>query len=120
MANKAWKLDHDPTSRPLGCNGKYGDSGRKLHRRKGEEICSDCRESANHVVRERRRGSPSPRRINPCGTAAAARRHRLRGEPVDLLCRAAEANYHAENRRKHREAARNRAASSIPTKDTAA
>jgi hypothetical protein len=98
--HKSWRLDHDPENRPLGCNGKYGDSGRKVHRRRGEDICDKCRQSANHVVRERRRGSPNPQRINPCGTPAAARRHRLHGEKPCLDCYTAEAQYHADLRAK--------------------
>jgi len=102
VSGKPWRLDHDPFTRPLGCNGRPGDSGRKVHKRRGEPICPKCQEAGNHAVRERRRGSPCPRRLNPCGTPAAARRHRYKGEPVDLLCRAAEANYHADHRRKTR------------------
>ena len=104
MTHKSWRLDHDPEQRPLGCNGRYGDSGRKAHRRKGEDICGLCREAANHVVRERRRGQPNPRPLSPCGTPAAARRHRLHGQKPCLPCYNAEAKYHKQNRAAHKAA----------------
>ena len=93
-----WKLDHNPLKRPLGCNSKPGDSGRKAHRRRGEEVCGRCREAANHAKRERRRGQPHPRKLKPCGTSSAARRHRYRNEPLDLACKLAEAQDHADTR----------------------
>jgi hypothetical protein len=99
---KNWKRDHDPFARPLGCNGRYGESGRHAHKKAGTVPCDDCRASSNHYARELRRGQPNPTPLHPCGTPAAARRHRYRGEPVDLACADAEAKYHAENRAKHR------------------
>lgn len=36
--------------------------------------------------------------LAPCGTEAAAKRHRRRGEPIDPACRAAEARAKAERR----------------------
>ena len=97
--HKSWRLDHDPFARPLGCNGKYGGSGRKLHARRGTPTCDKCRESNAHYQREHRRGQPTPRpKPLPCGTMAAARRHRERGEKPCLECYGAEARYHAELR----------------------
>lgn len=93
-----WKLTHDPTVRPKGCSGKYGDSGRNLHRRRNEPVCGSCSESSNHAKRERRRGQPNPHRIRPCGSMAAATRHRNNNEELDFACKVAEANYHAELR----------------------
>lgn len=93
-----WDLDHNPGKRPLGCNGKPGDSGRKAHRRKGEDVCEQCKQASNHAKRERNRGQKYPRRRKPCGTFAAATRHRKRDEPLDAPCRVAEAQYHADLR----------------------
>jgi hypothetical protein len=41
-------------------------------------------------------------RPKPCGTRAAARRHRERGEPVDDACLAAEREYDRERKREER------------------
>ena len=95
---KNWKADHDPEARPLGCNGKYGPSGRKRHFRRGEPNCEKCRASEAHYAREMRRGQNLPRYINPCGTAAAAKRHRDKGERLCIPCATAEAKYHADLR----------------------
>jgi len=103
--NARWRLDHDPFARPLGCNGKYGGSGRKLHARKGTPTCDKCRESNAHYQREFRRGQPLPRpKPKPCGTMAAAHRHREAGEKPCLACYAAEAKHHQELRAKKRAA----------------
>ena len=51
-----------------------------------------------------RRGQNLPRHINPCGTPAAARRHRYKGERLDIACATAEADYHAGHRAKQRQA----------------
>lgn len=99
---KNWKRDHDPGTPPVGCNGKPGDSGRKKHRRAGTEQCAKCREAAAWAARERRRGQGLPRPLHPCGTPAAAKRHRDNGERLCVPCAIAEARYHAENRAKHR------------------
>lgn len=96
---KSWRLDHDPSARPLGCNGKYGVSGVQRHRKAGTEHCTPCRESAAHYRREARRGGIKPRKPQPCGTPAAAHRHRAKGEPVDFACHVAEANYRTKLRR---------------------
>jgi ribosomal protein S21 len=45
------------------------------------------------------------RPLKPCGTLAAARRHRARGEPVDDACVEAERTYDRERRRAERRAA---------------
>jgi hypothetical protein len=80
--------------RPLGCNGRYGPSGRVAHQRAGEEVCPLCRESHKHYRREGKRGNPgTKRRLQPCGTNAAAKRHRAKGEQLCFRCRVAEANY---------------------------
>lgn len=104
--NAAWKKDHDPEARPLGCNGKYGDSGRKLHQRQGTKACQACRDSANHAERERARGQNTPRILRPCGTPAAVTRHRRRGEPLDFDCALAETKMHNAKRARAREKAK--------------
>ena len=97
--NARWRLDHDPFARPLGCNGRYWGSGRKVHQRAGTPTCEACRDSNWHYQREFRRGQPLPRPVpQPCGTPAAAHRHRARGEKPCLDCYAAEAKYHADLR----------------------
>lgn len=92
---KPWR-SHDPLVRPLGCNGKPGYSGGDKHRRQGTVVCGLCREAANHARREARRGQPYPAPLYPCGTPAAAKRHRRKGEPIDLRCAVAEAADSAE------------------------
>lgn len=97
----AGKLDssHDPEARPLGCNGRYGTAGSVRHIRRKEPACEACKASANHYHRERRRGQLYPRRLKPCGTQAAAQRHRYHGEELDFACRLAEAaEWHANPR----------------------
>lgn len=47
------------------------------------------------AYRDRKRGGP-PREPQPCGTLAAVRRHKRKGEPLDDACREA---YNAEQRR---------------------
>lgn len=94
---------HNPLARPLGCNGKYGNSGGSAHRRRGEAPCRKCRTSQAHYKREHRRGALRPRRLKPCGTWAAAARHRARNEPLDFACSVAEANYQQERRTKKKE-----------------
>lgn len=89
---------HDPEAKPIGCNGKYGQSGYKTHRRRGEDVCSKCNRSKNHYQREVRRGQTYPHRLRPCGTKAAAVRHRKLGEALDFACRVAEAADNAERR----------------------
>jgi hypothetical protein len=49
--------------------------------------------------RDRKRGKP-PRAPAPCGTPAAAKRHRRKGEPLDDACIAAERAYQREYGRK--------------------
>jgi hypothetical protein len=88
---KAWNLDHNPAVRPLGCNGRYGNSGKSAHKNRGEPNCARCKASAAHYARERRRGGIKPRKLEPCGTHAAAERHRAKGEPIDRACRLADA-----------------------------
>jgi hypothetical protein len=104
---------HDPEKRPIGCNGKYGASGLLKHKREGTDICDACRESEKHYRRELRRGQPLKHPLKPCGTRAAAERHRKRRERLDLACRVAEAKYHADLRAKHIEAVPTGAASVI-------
>jgi hypothetical protein len=95
----SWRRDHDPFARPVGCNGKYGKSGGEAHRRKGQPACRKCKYSAAHWAREKRRGGLKPTPLQPCGTPAAAHRHRRLGEPVDFACHVAEANYRTQLRR---------------------
>lgn len=111
----SWRKDHDPFDRPLNCFGYYGKNGTVRHKREGTNVCELCRESAAHWFRENRRGGLKARTLQPCGTPAAANRHRRKGEPIDFACAVAEANYRAElrNRTKHREAVPTGAASLI-------
>lgn len=95
-----WDYSHNPNVRPLGCNGRYGNSGRRRHQRRGEMPCRKCTDSANHYKRETRRGQPMPRRLKPCGTPAAASRHRFHSEPLDFACMVAEARHRTELRQK--------------------
>jgi hypothetical protein len=96
----AWRRDHNPAARPLACNGRYGKSGAERHRREGTTPCRRCKASAAHWAREKRRGGLRPRKLAPCGTPAAANRHRRLGEPVDFACLVAEANYRTELRQR--------------------
>jgi hypothetical protein len=103
-SQQRWDLNHKPGRRPLGCNGKYGQSGYKAHKRKAQKVCPRCRSSLNHWRREKARGGIKPTLPQPCGTHAAYERHRaagLRGAEIDLACRVAEANYRAELRAKN-------------------
>lgn len=86
-----WDLTHNPDKRPLGCNGKPGVSGRDAHKARGEPPCEKCKAAVNHTKRERNRGQTYPKRLKPCGTDAAAARHRKRKEPLDVPCQIAEA-----------------------------
>lgn len=61
-------------------------------------VCRKCRASEAHYKREVRRGQKLGRRLEPCGTPAAARRHRVKGELLDTACQIAEAAYHKELR----------------------
>lgn len=88
-----WQMSHDPEARPLGCNGAYGVSGAHRHRRRDETTCTDCLASEAHYMREYRRGQPKPKILKPCGTWAAAQRHRKKREPLDFACRLAESKY---------------------------
>lgn len=90
-----WDLTHNPEARPLGCNGKYGGSGVKVHTRRGTEICERCRVSMRHYRREKRRGQHLARRRKPCGTHAGYRRHERAKEPICFKCRVAETEYRA-------------------------
>jgi len=112
---KSWRKDHDPFARPLGCNGKYGVSGVQRHTKAGTEPCKKCRESYAHYRREARRGGIKPRTPKPCGTYAAAQRHKAKKEPLCFKCKVAETNYRTElrNRTKEREAVPTGAASVI-------
>ncbi len=94
-----WKVDHDPFTLPLGCNGAYGVSGTKRHRRQEEPSCAACLASEAHYQREYRRGQPKPKALKPCGTWAAAQRHRKNGERLDMACVAAESAYKQERRK---------------------
>ena len=51
--------------------------------------------AASRRWRDRRRGGP-PRTVEPCGTRAAAKRHRRNDEPIDDACRDAERAYQRE------------------------
>lgn len=91
---------HNPYARPLGCNGKYGASGTTAHRKRGETPCAACSESNGHYVYETKTRGLKPRKLQPCGTNAAAIRHRRRGEELCFPCRLAQAKdrnqrYHA-------------------------
>jgi hypothetical protein len=86
-----WDTTHNPFVRPLGCNRRYGNSGRNGHKNRGEPICDKCLTSAAHYAREWRRKAIKPRTLEPCGTHAAAERHRRNNEPIDMACRLADA-----------------------------
>ena len=85
------KKRHDPYARPLGCNGKYGASGTRAHKRRGEPPCPACSESNGHYVYETKHGGRRPRKLQPCGTNAAAMRHRRKNEPLCFACQVAQA-----------------------------
>jgi hypothetical protein len=88
---KNWDRTHNPDARPLGCNGKYGSSGRGRHKYYGTPVCDACKASDNHYCKELRRGQNIPRKKPfPCGTPAAAYQHRLKGERLDMACVEAE------------------------------
>lgn len=89
MAGVSWDLTHNPNARPLGCNGRYGKSGADKHRRHGTAVCKRCRASAAHYQREYTRGGIRPRKLEPCGTNAAAERHRAKGEELCFACKVA-------------------------------
>ena len=89
-SKQRWNLDHDPEARPLGCNGRYGKSGVNLHRYHKTPYCDACKASARHYEREVRRGQKYPRVLRPCGTRAAAERHRNKGEELCWPCKIAE------------------------------
>lgn len=97
--HRRWDYSHKPGRRPHGCNGKYGASGRKKHGRERTTVCQRCRASDAHYKREARRGEKIGRPLKPCGTPAAARRHRVNNEPLDFACKVAEAQYHADRRK---------------------
>jgi len=101
--HKEWDFSHLPGRRSHGCNGKYGASGYNRHLREKTKPCQRCRDSLNHWRREKKRGGLVPRKLQPCGTNAAARRHRDNAEPLDLACRVAEAAYTAGLRKLARE-----------------
>ena len=101
---KPWRMDHNPEARPLGCNGKYGQSGARAHRDRGEKACPRCLNSERHYQRERRRGAFKTKPLRPCGTPAAGRRHQLRGEDVDFACRVALAKEQQEIRDRRKKA----------------
>ena len=91
-AFQRWDMSHSPNVRPLGCNDKYGSSGRETHKYRSEPVCQKCRDSFNHYRRELKRGQPMPRKLQPCGTRPAAQRHRAKGEELCFPCKVAEAN----------------------------
>jgi hypothetical protein len=53
------------------------------------------------AYRDRKRGRP-PRQPKPCGTWAAAQRHRRRGEQVCGACETAEKRHNAEQYEKRK------------------
>ena len=70
-------------------------SGYSRHRREGTEPCQPClaanrdyNREADRRRREREGRKPrKERKLQPCGTSAAARRHHRKGEPLCDLCR---------------------------------
>lgn len=106
---------HDPEARPLGCNGKYGQSGARRHKRHGTEICDLCRASAAHFGRAVRRGDHVPRAQSnwdlthnperrPVGCngrygKSGADKHRYNGEKVCAKCRASQNHIAREYKR---------------------
>ena len=74
------------------------ESGFHRHKREGTEVCEPCleaRRAANRRAQkrkyERRQKTEgiTPRKLKPCGTTAAARRHHRKGEDLCDLCREA-------------------------------
>jgi hypothetical protein len=102
VAGPRWDTSHNPNTRPLGCNGRYGHSGADWHYRRKQKVCARCKRSRAHYERERRRGGLVPARLKPCGTTAAAQRHRDRGEDVCFKCKVAD----ADKAQRRRDAAR--------------
>lgn len=51
-----------------------------------------------------RPAQPAPRPLEPCGTPAAAARHRVHREPIDDACRSAERHYSRDRKRAQRAA----------------
>lgn len=58
--------------------------GYSAHLYRRETPCQDCRDA--HAAWARDRRPKRPRAMQPCGTAAAAQRHRKRGEPLCDPC----------------------------------
>jgi hypothetical protein len=98
-----WDMSHNPEAKPLGCNGRYGKSGSNRHYYHKTKVCERCRQSARHYERELARGQAYPRRLKPCGTPAAARRHRARKEPMDKACLIAEDRARTERKARQRQ-----------------
>ena len=95
---KNWKTDHNPTTRPLGCNNKPGTSGSKAHRYRGETPCTTCKNAEAHYNRELRRGQNLPRPKHGCGTWQAAAQHYVRHEKPCFPCRIALSEYKAKRK----------------------
>ena len=55
------------------------------------------------AYRDRQRGRPA-RTLKPCGTYAAAMRHRRHGEPLCPACKRASADYARDYQQRRREA----------------
>jgi hypothetical protein len=64
--------------------------------------CALCKASEAHYARELRRGQGLPRPLHQCGTPAAYKRHKEKGEPIDFTCRVGRSKYLADNRAKKR------------------
>ena len=110
--------------KPQSEHGTYARA--KRHKRDGEPLCDPCAEALREYQREaaarsrhRRKAKlekPGPRTVipegepppslavepHPCGTTAAAARHRKKGEPLCEPCRLAEREYHNAYRAERR------------------
>lgn len=98
---------------PCGTQGGYS-----RHRWRGEEPCDPCRLAWRDYQRAWREATgrrsyekpQAPHDLAPCGTYAAAQRHKVHGEPVCDDCAAAVRTYKTEYARNARVAKRERQA----------
>ena len=84
-----------PLYNVAGSGGKINDTGVRI------SVTHAKSDEYSRRYRDRKRGGP-PRTPAPCGTRAAAARHRRRGEPLDVACVDAERAYQREVARRRR------------------
>ena len=85
------------------------DAGYWREKRSGKEACEECKtaHSAYNADRKRKTRAASkpvkpPAEPAPCGTYAAAGRHKRRGEPLDDACRQARRDYQNDQKKRLR------------------